>query len=525
MYIASDGIHTAVILRDKDTYIQNPRDPVYQENLGTMTCWHRRYSLGDKHFWDDAQDFAQELASEYVSTQSFLNAVMSNQFQNIRLQDAGNHYNVEIQEHIWNGLGRWSETEWKVGKDLTLLGDQNPKELQEDLLPYASISELTNLCNQSNQVVILPLYLYDHSGRSMSTTPFQGRAPHADWDSGCVGFIYMDKEKAMKELAISGDQIRLTQPIPNYITQQIQHSPTQSVEEALAQKGYTPVRKEDIQNPDSNPLYASWLDQEGIYKKGYQLYVFDRQLSDTSFCIRGPVASFNADILPLTEENWKQRACEILQSEVAEYDCYLRGDIYGILKFNGLAEVESSWNYNPGSQSVEEMYFEMLDGWHPELAGQFQFHPNADDTFDIEEYYLNEDFPSYRKKVEEAVRAYITFEGETSEVYPYGVSAEDLLANRNDILSDIVETIYETHLNPDTEQIAEAILEHAGRSSAITPKITVQDLIPGKEYTAGELMDLLQTKQAPLDKLLSDAVRRHKEQATDPQSHAINPER
>jgi hypothetical protein len=37
--------------------------------------------------------------------------------------------------------------------------------------------------------VILPLYLYDHSGITISTYPFQ-----CHWDSGQVGFIYIDSE-------------------------------------------------------------------------------------------------------------------------------------------------------------------------------------------------------------------------------------------------------------------------------------------------------------------------------------------
>lgn len=37
--------------------------------------------------------------------------------------------------------------------------------------------------------VILPLYLYDHSGITMSTQPFSCR-----WDSGQVGFIIVDRE-------------------------------------------------------------------------------------------------------------------------------------------------------------------------------------------------------------------------------------------------------------------------------------------------------------------------------------------
>lgn len=41
--------------------------------------------------------------------------------------------------------------------------------------------------------VILPLYLYDHSGITISTSPFS-----CNWDSGQIGFIFCTKEQ-MKE--------------------------------------------------------------------------------------------------------------------------------------------------------------------------------------------------------------------------------------------------------------------------------------------------------------------------------------
>jgi len=44
--------------------------------------------------------------------------------------------------------------------------------------------------------VILPLYLYDHSGITMSTTPFSCR-----WDSGQVGIVYAKKDKVIKEFS------------------------------------------------------------------------------------------------------------------------------------------------------------------------------------------------------------------------------------------------------------------------------------------------------------------------------------
>ena len=40
------------------------------------------------------------------------------------------------------------------------------------------------------EYIALPLYLYDHSGLSIKTTPFSCR-----WDSGKVGYIYQSKEK------------------------------------------------------------------------------------------------------------------------------------------------------------------------------------------------------------------------------------------------------------------------------------------------------------------------------------------
>jgi hypothetical protein len=43
-------------------------------------------------------------------------------------------------------------------------------------------------------IIALPLYLYDHSGITIKTTSFNDH-----WDSGCVGFIYITKEKARKE--------------------------------------------------------------------------------------------------------------------------------------------------------------------------------------------------------------------------------------------------------------------------------------------------------------------------------------
>jgi len=50
------------------------------------------------------------------------------------------------------------------------------------------------LVKERDANIILPLYLYDHSGITMRTCSFNDR-----WDSGQVGFIYTTLEKCIKE--------------------------------------------------------------------------------------------------------------------------------------------------------------------------------------------------------------------------------------------------------------------------------------------------------------------------------------
>ena len=50
------------------------------------------------------------------------------------------------------------------------------------------------LIKEENPAVILPLYMYDPSGISISTSPFSCR-----WDSRQIGFILVSKKKALEE--------------------------------------------------------------------------------------------------------------------------------------------------------------------------------------------------------------------------------------------------------------------------------------------------------------------------------------
>jgi hypothetical protein len=69
-----------------------------------------------------------------------------------------------------------------------------------------------SIIKNENVGVILPLYLYDHSGITMNTTGFS-----CGWDSGRVGFVFVSKEKILKEF---GGKI-VTKKLKEKVTQNL----------------------------------------------------------------------------------------------------------------------------------------------------------------------------------------------------------------------------------------------------------------------------------------------------------------
>lgn len=102
------------------------------DNIGTMVCAHRRYKLGD----DDGMSKALELIYEHLS--------------NKQLNDMG--------------------------------------------FDASHVPNIERALEATGQAIMLPLYLYDHSGITMKCSPFG-----CSWDSGKVGFIFVSKAKARSE--------------------------------------------------------------------------------------------------------------------------------------------------------------------------------------------------------------------------------------------------------------------------------------------------------------------------------------
>ena len=134
--------YTIKIEYDEDA--QNPRE--WFEPAGTMVCWHSRYNLGDmEDGWPISRSYQEPIDLLY---------------------ELAGIDRSEYQEEQYEKTGVYDDMD------------------KADL--YAKIEE--------RGTIIKGLFLYDHSGITISTSPFSCR-----WDSGQVGYIYITKDKIEKE--------------------------------------------------------------------------------------------------------------------------------------------------------------------------------------------------------------------------------------------------------------------------------------------------------------------------------------
>lgn len=150
--------YTIKIIQDNGP-VESPRD---WDNVGTMECWHSRYSLGDVEHRDsyDEEDFWESLVEE--ADPDAYN----------ELQDLKDRKYI-IDTRYYGASAHWHK------RAKTVI-----RKMREAVIERAL-----------EKVAILPLYIYDHSGITMNTGGFS-----CPWDSGQVGWIWVTKERALKEI-------------------------------------------------------------------------------------------------------------------------------------------------------------------------------------------------------------------------------------------------------------------------------------------------------------------------------------
>lgn len=515
MYVCSNGIKTAVVLQDPQPL--NPRKE--QENLARIVSWDRRISA-DAYNFDNAQEFAECMCSAYLKIPDVFRGIQNGCVEGYQLREVesvfsngkqyGPAYNLERYGRLPGDEG-WHGTDWFVTKDFKLISSGG-QEL-EDLFERFITKDLLSLLDHSNQVAIKTLYLYDHSVQSISTGSFVGRAHQAQWDSGPVGFVYMDKKTAIENMAMATDEIRLAMPLEGDRKVRIL-SDSHDFDGVMRQNGYTQVKPEDLaasavlESAEGQKCLAlAGLGQ--LYKKDHRLWVLDQKDSSggrvNAYDIKA-IFSYNPGLTKLTDETWKDRAFEAIEGEVKEYDNYLQGEVYGYKLYEGLVEVESCWGFNPGREDIKDLMEDELRGW---FGSKMEFEEECGEHFDIEEYLEGNEFPKLWNKIEQDVKDFIVFTDGTSQIYPFGMAAEDILNNKDDVLDEIVGEIYDQHAEYDTDRIYQAVEGHAGISREVQPKLRASDLDPERDYTAQEIMELMKAK-APLDSVIGACERANK---------------
>jgi hypothetical protein len=138
----------------------DPESPREWGNSSNMVCFHKRYNLGDKQ-----------------------KGILETAQKNVGGGDPAEY----LREHLCDYA---EENEW----DLKNMPERNGWDLIEFYLRVAKGAE-----------VILPLYLYDHSGITMNTTGFS-----CPWDSGRVGVIYITRDAILSDYAVKdiSDELR-----------------------------------------------------------------------------------------------------------------------------------------------------------------------------------------------------------------------------------------------------------------------------------------------------------------------------
>ncbi len=163
-----------------DTEPLNPREDY--DNFGHMMCWHRRYNLGDENRFETPNDFLMNLVRRTASEYAIIRHARFGKSDTIRLSyDKSAHgWSIECYDSYSK---KWYQEDFVEGR----LEDKT-REVADYLVEAMSNNDLLKIASVEN--VILPLNLYDHSGLRMSADSFTGRAQHAEWDSGQVGWIY-----------------------------------------------------------------------------------------------------------------------------------------------------------------------------------------------------------------------------------------------------------------------------------------------------------------------------------------------
>jgi hypothetical protein len=112
------------------------------------------------------------------------------------------------------------------------------------------------IIKKENAAIVLPLYLYNHSGLTISTSPFSCR-----WDSGQVGFIFISKEKILKEYGGKRVTKKLVEKVTEYLISEVKTYDQYLTGDVY---GFKLLNKETLDEDSCWGFYGSNVFENGI---------------------------------------------------------------------------------------------------------------------------------------------------------------------------------------------------------------------------------------------------------------------
>lgn len=163
-----------------DDCVDNPRE---WSDVCTMNCYHRHYCLGDNQCKGNPWDDLRSIILEHIPTKEIIKLIQEHA-ENVKIT----HNNKKWRLCQYDGHTQQFELYDEF--DLSYISP-----LCDSALEAVADKYLFSIIENSSTVAISNIYMYDHSGITISLGRFS-----CPWDSGCVGFIYVTKERILKEV-------------------------------------------------------------------------------------------------------------------------------------------------------------------------------------------------------------------------------------------------------------------------------------------------------------------------------------
>ncbi len=174
--------------------VESPR--TWDDNLGHMLTWTRRYCSPDENAYDTPELFMEDMLKTHFSFEELEEAVRSGMFSELRFErdEQGREHLTALYRSLITGRCSWDVVEeFESYPDADTLAET-----------IAQCREAPDLLSQA--VVLKTVYMLDHSGISYSTSDFCDR-----WDSGPVGFVWADEDDISSSfggMPVSRDKVR-----------------------------------------------------------------------------------------------------------------------------------------------------------------------------------------------------------------------------------------------------------------------------------------------------------------------------